>query len=258
MYGVRKGRKTGVYETWDECREQVDKFPGAEYKKFATAKEAQEYVDGVNVKGKYVYAVKNTMTIYNTWEECKAAIEGISGANYKRFRSASEARDWFFGYESSKMGIANLSIPTLYVDGSYRDGKIGFGVVLHLNDHVERVYTGQTDGGMGNISGELGAVAMALHLIEMHEIKQANIIYDYEGIYKWLSGEFKCKSDEAKRYKQFVDTFTDRHQIKLYFYKCKSHSGNELNNKADKAAKQALVDGKFYTHDELYSIDFSG
>lgn len=254
MYGVRKGRTPGVYETWDECKEQVNGIAGAEFKKFKTREDAEKYVTGVNIQGKYVYALKNTNTIFKTWEECKEAVSGMSGAEYKKFKTEVEALDWLRGIESAKMGIANLALPTVYVDGSHHDGKISFGVVLVMNGQ-ETVFAGRTTGSMGNISGELGALVFSLHLLKKMEIKTANIVYDYEGVYKWLSGDFKCRSEEAKTYSSFSKKFIDDNDMKLYFYKCKAHSGNKLNNSADKAAKQALVDGKMYERSELYSND---
>ncbi len=41
-YVVWKGRKSGVYESWDDCRKQVEGFTGALYKSFETAAAAQE------------------------------------------------------------------------------------------------------------------------------------------------------------------------------------------------------------------------
>ncbi|XP_064002009.1 ribonuclease H1 isoform X1 [Pogoniulus pusillus] len=46
FYAVRKGRRTGVYRTWAECQEQVNKFPSASFKKFATEKDAWAFVQG--------------------------------------------------------------------------------------------------------------------------------------------------------------------------------------------------------------------
>lgn len=43
-YAVAKGRKPGIYLTWDECSAQVLKFPGSIYKKFATESEAQNFI----------------------------------------------------------------------------------------------------------------------------------------------------------------------------------------------------------------------
>lgn len=257
MYAVRKGRKTGIYATWEECKEQVAGISGAEFKKFKNEEDARKYVEGINIQGKYVYAVKNTNTIYKTWEECKEAIAGLSGAEYRKFRTESEAYDWLRGLESSKMGIANFQLPTLYIDGSYENskGRISFGIVLVANGQ-ESIFMGRTTGGMGNISGELGAMVLSLHLLKKLGIKTANIIYDYEGVYKWLSGDFKCRNDEVKEYVNFCKQFIEDNEMKLYFYKCKSHSGNIMNNKADKAAKRAINEGKMYQHNDIYNKDF--
>ncbi|XP_057208795.1 ribonuclease H1 isoform X2 [Triplophysa rosa] len=44
FYAVRKGFRPGVYNTWDECKQQVDKFPSAVFKKFATEEDALAFV----------------------------------------------------------------------------------------------------------------------------------------------------------------------------------------------------------------------
>ncbi|XP_073073276.1 ribonuclease H1 isoform X3 [Manis javanica] len=44
FYAVRRGRKPGVFLTWAECRAQVDRFPAARFKKFATEEEAWAFV----------------------------------------------------------------------------------------------------------------------------------------------------------------------------------------------------------------------
>lgn len=45
FYVVWKGRQTGIFETWDECKAQVHEFPQAKYKSFKTLSEAQEALD---------------------------------------------------------------------------------------------------------------------------------------------------------------------------------------------------------------------
>ena len=47
FYAVRKGKKVGIYNTWNECKQQVNGFSGAEYKSFTTLDEAKEYVEGI-------------------------------------------------------------------------------------------------------------------------------------------------------------------------------------------------------------------
>jgi len=43
-YAVRKGKKTGVFKSWDACEPLVIGYPGAVYKKFKTLAEAQHYL----------------------------------------------------------------------------------------------------------------------------------------------------------------------------------------------------------------------
>ena len=44
VYAVRKGRTTGIFMSWDDCKAQVDGFAGAEYKSFADPAEAMAYL----------------------------------------------------------------------------------------------------------------------------------------------------------------------------------------------------------------------
>ncbi|NP_001272404.1 ribonuclease H1 isoform X1 [Dasypus novemcinctus] len=44
FYAVRRGRKTGVFLSWNECKAQVDRFPDARFKKFATEDDAWAFV----------------------------------------------------------------------------------------------------------------------------------------------------------------------------------------------------------------------
>lgn len=47
-YAVRAGRKTGIFETWDECRAQTTGFKGASFKSFPTLGEAEAYMQGAD------------------------------------------------------------------------------------------------------------------------------------------------------------------------------------------------------------------
>ncbi len=58
-YVVWKGRKPGVYDTWEKCKEQIFQFENAEYKSFPTKKAAEkafegEYVDYKNIDARKV------------------------------------------------------------------------------------------------------------------------------------------------------------------------------------------------------------
>ena len=54
FYAVKKGKQTGIFGTWDECRRMVQGFSGAVYKSFETEEEAAAYLNGVQ----HVYTVQ--------------------------------------------------------------------------------------------------------------------------------------------------------------------------------------------------------
>jgi ribonuclease HI len=56
FYVVWKGRESGVFTTWDDCKKQVDGFEGAKYKSFKTEAEANA---AFNQKAPNFFAKKN-------------------------------------------------------------------------------------------------------------------------------------------------------------------------------------------------------
>lgn len=45
-YAIRKGKKTGIFTTWDICKQYVNGYSGAEYKSFADRADAENYLNG--------------------------------------------------------------------------------------------------------------------------------------------------------------------------------------------------------------------
>lgn len=58
-YAVKAGRKTGIFQTWGECKKQVDGYSRAIFKSFSTMEKAEEYLHG---KGKTQNTLKNDRT----------------------------------------------------------------------------------------------------------------------------------------------------------------------------------------------------
>ncbi|QHS75506.1 RNA-DNA hybrid ribonuclease [Saccharomyces paradoxus] len=48
FYAVRKGRETGIFNTWKECKNQVDGYGGAIYKKFNNYEQAKSFLGHSN------------------------------------------------------------------------------------------------------------------------------------------------------------------------------------------------------------------
>lgn len=44
-YAVKAGKKTGIFLTWEECKEQVNGFSGASYKSFTSKEEAENFLN---------------------------------------------------------------------------------------------------------------------------------------------------------------------------------------------------------------------
>ena len=45
FYAVRKGRKQGIFTTWEECKQHTHGYSNAEFKSFVTLEGAEEYLE---------------------------------------------------------------------------------------------------------------------------------------------------------------------------------------------------------------------
>lgn len=44
-YAVRKGKKVGIFTVWNECKQYVTGYPGAEYKSFTNLQDAESFLN---------------------------------------------------------------------------------------------------------------------------------------------------------------------------------------------------------------------
>lgn len=88
---------------------------------------------------------------------------------------------------------------------------------------------------MRNVAGELQAVLSVIEYAQQKGIKKAVICYDYEGIEKWYTGEWKAKKAFTKSYRNRLHLA----DMQIEFQKVKAHSGIDLNERVDKLAKSA-------------------
>ena len=49
IYAVKCGKKTGIFSTWTECKEQVTGYPNASYKSFSTIEEANKFLSNIPI-----------------------------------------------------------------------------------------------------------------------------------------------------------------------------------------------------------------
>lgn len=139
----------------------------------------------------------------------------------------------------------------VYVDGSYNKEKnlTGAGVVIILGGQVyKKSFVVKTEEGHSwNIDGECHATLEALKIcsgettIEDITISAKNITinYDYMGIEKWATREWKAKSEISKLYTKRFDALVSKYDINVSFNKIKAHTGDEYNEIADGLAYSA-------------------
>lgn len=187
------------------------------------------------------YAVKyqDEKKIFTSWEECKNYINGKKGFLQKSFLSLSEANSFL---DDIKV-LEDYSLPTAYIDGSYdiETKNYSFGGVLIVNGKeytFNKKYPTDEYSESRNVAGEIKGAGFIINYAYKKGIKELNIYYDYEGIEKWYTGQWKASSAIAIAYTDFVKDIKDK--IKVNFIKVKSHSNNKYNDLADTLAKKAL------------------
>lgn len=127
-----------------------------------------------------------------------------------------------------------------YTDGSYniKNNTVGYAAILKFENGYEKVLHGSiTDPKLTtlrNVAGELQAV---LEAIKAAEEARADLVvyYDYEGIEKWVTGEWKAKKEFTRQYRNAVFASS----VKVEFHKVVAHTGVEYNERTDKLAKAA-------------------
>lgn len=216
LYAVKKGKVTGVFKTWEECRDSVEGYPGAEYRGFSSPEEAYAYL-GITERS----------------EEAE-----------KRHDGAEEC----FG----KAGMGSGERPgegwlLAYVDGSYEDflKKYAFGCVFLLPDG--HIYTQCGNGDREeslrhrNVTGEMLGAMYAVKTAMVNGYRGIELRYDYQGIEKWVTGEWRSKTELTQKYARAMRDWG--RTIEIRFSKVTAHSNVRYNELADSVAKRGLREG---------------
>jgi ribonuclease HI len=133
-----------------------------------------------------------------------------------------------------------------YVDGSFSNEKCGWGVCITDAPYPARVLFERNgvlkdDGGHRQIGGELKAAMVALTWAINNGVDEIEIVYDYDGIRKWVTGEWHAKKEMTKRYQRWMRNQLEIHGVLVYWRHVKGHTGNPGNERADQLAKEATA-----------------
>jgi ribonuclease HI len=126
----------------------------------------------------------------------------------------------------------------IYVDGSFMGGRIGYGAVIVKDgvmvDELSGSVKNKAMHSMRQVGGEIMAVQYALEWCRQHDVAEVDIFYDYAGVENWPTKRWQAKNEFTQAYA----TFVQESDIRVYWHKVKSHSGDYWNDRADELAKQ--------------------
>lgn len=206
IYAVRKGHKTGLFDTWAECQKAVNGYSGAEFRGFTEKEEALAFL-GMETVG--------------------------SVSSDKAKEAAGEVT------VPENMVIA-------YVDGSFEKSieRYAFGCVLLTPDGEEIRESGSGSdpacAAIRNVAGEMLGALHAVRWAQKNGYPAIEIRYDYEGVEKWVTGVWRAKTPLTSKYAKMMQEAGS--QIRISFCKVAAHTGNHYNELADQLAKSALCD----------------
>jgi ribonuclease HI len=127
-----------------------------------------------------------------------------------------------------------------YVDGSYMKGKTGFGLVIVKGTKVVHEESGvleeKEELEQRQVPGEIEGVRRTIAWCSRKGVDAIAIAYDYMGLEKWATGEWKTNNRITRNYAEEMKKCT----IKVFWKKIKSHSGDAWNDYADNLAKLAI------------------
>ena len=253
VYAIRRGKIIGILDSWDACKEAVDGYPGAEYKGFKTLEEARAYMEGiaytVELPAQTAFQMEkieplNTETEDKSrtarGEEARGRAAGVDKSAGKKREQLPDRGKRPRGMGDSQGGLV------AYVDGSYEHSvkRYAFGCVFILPDVIVYVENG---GGsnpdtaqLRNVSGEMLGAMYAVRWAIKNNFSRIELRYDYEGIEKWVTGEWKSKTELTQKYAAAMRRWMEN--IQMRFTKVAAHTNVYYNELADRLAKDGLLE----------------
>ncbi len=197
VYAVRKGRTTGIFMSWDDCKAQVDGFAGAEYKSFADPAEAMAYL----------------------------GLAGDAGKSAEKFPEGIRA--YVDGSFDSGSGRFSCGVVIVETDAN------GNSETTELNSAFDDAEAAQ----QRNIAGEIMGSKLAIDWCKANSVKAVEIYHDYEGIGAWADRRWKANNTLHQGYRDFVEEARKNMDITFVKVKAHAgNKYNELADKLAKKA----------------------
>ncbi|KAM4804855.1 ribonuclease H1 isoform X1 [Urocitellus parryii] len=256
FYAVRRGRRTGVFLTWNECKAQVDRFPAARFKKFASEDEAWAFVrNSVSPDGegsclpeqKNTHAQESQVKVSKRLREpLDDHEEEVSEPSAKYVRKNTEPAPALGKDTFSYMGDSVV----VYTDGccssnGRRRARAGIGVYWGpghpLNIGI------RLPGRQTNQRAEIHAACKAIEQAKAQNISKlvlyTDSMFTINGITNWVQGWKKngwktCTGKEVINKEDFMQLEELTHGMDIQWMHVPGHSGFVGNEEADRLARE--------------------
>ncbi|XP_027793559.2 ribonuclease H1 isoform X1 [Marmota flaviventris] len=256
FYAVRRGRRTGVFLTWNECKAQVDRFPAARFKKFASEDEAWAFVrNSVSPDGegsclpeqKNTHAQESQVKVSKRLREpLDDHEEEVSEPSAKYVRKNTEPAPALGKDTFSYMGDSVV----VYTDGccssnGRRRARAGIGVYWGpghpLNIGI------RLPGRQTNQRAEIHAACKAIEQAKAQNISKlvlyTDSMFTINGITNWVQGWKKngwktSTGKEVINKEDFMQLEELTHGMDIQWMHVPGHSGFVGNEEADRLARE--------------------
>ena len=197
VYAVRKGRTTGIFMNWDDCKAQVDGFAGAEYKSFADPSEAMAYL-GL---------------------EC--------GPEAAEEKFPEGVRAYVDGSFDSSSGRFSCGVVIVETDAEGRTETTELNAAFDDEDAARQ----------RNVAGEIMGSKLAIDHCIANGVKAVEIYHDYEGIGAWADRRWKANNTLTQGYRDYVSDARKNMDIRFVKVKAHAgNKYNELADKLARKA----------------------
>ena len=220
------------------CRSELEKF-GNKFVSILNNNELiasfddscfRDYLLQINIKNKLIKLGK-----INVYYKPSKKSYSLTTANIKDNQTIDIINKCWDEANGFKSFTQDSGIYEAFVDGSYIDGKTGYGAVIFFGDKEVQKFSGRLDDtSTRQFGGELYSATLVLKWCELNNIKKIRINYDYLGIEYFATGKWNPKNVLAQEYKEIVTNCN----VDILWRKIDSHTGNKKNDLADKLAKE--------------------
>ncbi|KJD33967.1 ribonuclease H [Tamlana nanhaiensis] len=123
FYTVWKGHKTGVFDSWNDCKAQITNFEGAQYKSFPTFEAAKKAF-----KGNYFDYIGKNKSFKSELTDAELKKIGLPNYNSIAVDAASSGNPGIMEYR----GVDTKTKKQLFIQGPFKEGTNNIGEFLAI------------------------------------------------------------------------------------------------------------------------------